>query len=489
MELWLSEVEWVDPRVDIDPISISRAARLQMKADAVVEADASVPSAPRRVVTSVRKALPPSVGGSPQRFTAFAAAVLLVLALLWALFRKKASQTGAVNTAYGNSPPGTGPSGVARSSGGQYSAMKSVKQDVSYKVGQAGSVVKDANAEASKRAQESLADLRKRVENVKRADDKFAQVKKEANEELDAGKETVKGLVKEAEKRVETSTGRNGTGDSLKSSGGVKSEPAKGGPREEGSSGRSGTGDSLKAGVNNTVISGVKGAPTKVNEDLVKSAVGDPAEKLSAKPLPEKKDTDAPSAAEGGSVWQWPKKQETIVSGVEGVDSKKLERLVKATVGKPSEQEQGAAESKSAGGNSSPFQANSADAVLRGITQKSENGAGVTAPMTPLQRNSADSVLSGAQKTPNSGRGSGELASEVAGLSRLMRQGEKPQGSQPSGRGGSRGADDVASLMSELSDVMKASKKSVAASREVSVAAFRSVASQRLFFGKRFIFE
>lgn len=476
MELWLSEVEWVDPRVDIDPVSISRAARLQMRADAVAdadavaaEADASVQSAPHSFVTSVRKALPPSVGGSPQRFTAFAAAVLLVLALLWALFRKKAPQTGAVNAAYGNSPPGTGPSGVAKSSGGQYSAMKSVKQDVSYRVRQAEGVAKDAKDDASKRAQESLADLRKRVENVKRADDKFAQVKKEAKEELDAGKKTVKGLVKEAEKRVEKSTGRNGTGDSLKSFGGVKSEPARWGAREDGSSGRSGTGDSLKTGVSKTVISGVKGAPTKVNEDLVKSTVGDPAEKLSAKPLPEKKETDAPPAAEEGSTWKWPKKQETVVSGVEGTDSKKLERLVKATVGKPIEQEQGPAESKPAGGSASPFQANSVDAVLRGVMQKSENGAGVTAPKTPLQRNSADAVLSGAQKTPNSGRGSGELASEVAGLSRLMRQGEKPQGSQLSGRGGSRGADDVASLMSELSDVMKASKKSVAASRQVRV--------------------
>ncbi|GAQ83588.1 hypothetical protein KFL_001540060 [Klebsormidium nitens] len=458
MELWLSEVEWVDPRVDIDPISISRAARLQMKADAA----ASTESAPRRVVTSVRKALPPSVGGSPQRFTAFAAAVLLVLALLWALFRKKAPQTGAVNSAYGNSPPGTGPSGVAKS-GGQYSALKSARADASYKVRQAGSVATDANDEAKKRAQESLADLRKRVENVKRADDKFAQVKKEAKEEPDAGKKTIKGLVKEAEKRVEGSTGRNGTGDSLKSSGGVKTQPANGGAREDGSSGRSGSGDSLKAGVSKTVISGVKGAPTKGNEQLVKSAVGDPKAKLSAKPLPEKNETPAPST---GGGWQWPKKQETVASGVEGADPKKLESLVTESVGNPSETEQGAAGSKPAAGSVSPLKANSADAVLRGVTQKPENGASVTAPKTPLQVNSADSVLSGAQKSPNFGRGSGELSSEIEGLSKLLKQGEKPRADQASGRGPSRGSDDVASLMSELSSVMQASKKSVAASRE-----------------------
>jgi hypothetical protein len=42
--------------------------------------------------------------------------------------------------------------------------------------------------------------------------------------------------------------------------------------------------------VSKTVVSEVMGAPTKELEQLVKSAVGDAAEQLSAKPLPVRKE-------------------------------------------------------------------------------------------------------------------------------------------------------------------------------------------------------
>jgi hypothetical protein len=625
MEAWLSEMEFVDSQ-DGASVSFSRADRIQKKADAAVllEPHPAWQAGPRKFIASVRKALPPSIGDSPQGLAGLGGGVLLlVLALLWALFRKKEEpQQIAQNAGFGNSPPGTGPSGVVKS-GDRYSAIKSGADDVSYKVGgaaqKAGNVAQEVKEEATKKAQDSFADLRKRVEHVKQADDKSEAAAKEVKGALNEGKQNVQWWAQKAEEKVQESTGRSGTGEStLKPSGESKSEPVKGGARVEGSVGRSGTGGSLKpssgegeglgrmtpgapsvatlgsmlqdkgdsgpnggvrsgsnggvsrtvtsgvkgapvkeneqlvksdvgepedktplperkprsegdssthGGVSKTVVSGVKGAPVKQNEqlvksdvgepgektllperkprsegdssihggesktvvsgvtgaptkeleELVKSAVGDPTEKLSAKPLPERKE---PATQDSGSVSSYAGEAktggQTFISGVEGSNQQELESLVKSTVGKPSSDD---AEPDSTNGkpdmtgskaSPSPFQANAADSVLsaRGVTDKPGDRAGVTAPKTPFQVNAADSVLSRAPQKP----GQSELAAEVAELSAVLGQAGKSsnpggQGLKGAAPGATEGADDVATLVSELSQVLNESKKEAASSK------------------------
>jgi hypothetical protein len=570
MEAWLSEMEFVDSQ-DGASVSFSRADRIQKKADAAVllEPHPAWQAGPRKFIASVRKALPPSIADSPQGLTGLGAGVLLlILALLWALFRKKEEpQTISQNAGFGNSPPGTGPSGVVKS-GDRYSALKSGKDDVSYKVSgaaqKAGNVAQEVKEEATKKAQDSFADLRKRVEHVKQADNKAEAAGKEVKGALQEGKQTLQWWAQKGEEKVQESTGRSGTGDStLKPSGGLKTEPVKGGARVEGSVGRSGTGESLTpssgegeglgrmtpgapsvatlgsmlqdkadsganrgvrsgsnggvsrtvtsgvkgapvkeneklvksdvgepgdktplperkprsegdssthGGESTTVVSGVKGAPTKELEQLVKSAVGDPTEKLSAKPLPERKEpTTQDSGSVASSEGEAKTGGQTFISGVEGSDPQELESLVKETVGKPSLDD---AETDSANGKpdstdskASPFQANTADSVLsaRGVTDKPGDRAGGTGPKTPFQVNAADSVLSRAPQTP----GQSELAAEVAELSAVL--GQAGKSSNPGGQGlkgaaprATEGADDVATLVSELSQVLNESKKEAA---------------------------